>query len=111
MKENYYESAIRHYVDGCILEREECYDNAVCLMGISAECVLKCLIEGYLGGDSRKLLKYRYGHSGEVLMNDLDFFCFIYRSVRLPKRHGYPAERIRMQCGRTRMRCRMTGQG
>ncbi len=29
MDENFYQAAIRHYVDGMILLQEECFDNAV----------------------------------------------------------------------------------
>lgn len=36
--ENFYEAAIRQWVDGKILEEEGEYDNAVCLQGFAADC-------------------------------------------------------------------------
>lgn len=43
--QKFYEAALRHFVDAQILEREECYDNAVYLYGNAAECALKALME------------------------------------------------------------------
>lgn len=79
MEENYYEAAIRHFVDGSILQQEGCYDNAVCLYGNSAECSLKSLIEVYCGENSRAILQYRYGHNGKNLKDDL--YSFIANSA------------------------------
>lgn len=74
MGENYYEAAIRHFVDGSILENEECYDNAVYLFGYAAECALKSLISVYCGQNSSEFLKQAYSHSGSNLLNDLYTF-------------------------------------
>lgn len=71
MKECYYEAAIRHLVDGSILHREECYDNAVYLFGNAAECALKSLIMVYCGKNGRLILQRRYGHDIENLIGDL----------------------------------------
>ena len=43
--EDFYEAAIRHWIGGRILEREEEYDNAVCMQGFAAECALKKIME------------------------------------------------------------------
>ena len=44
MGENYYDVAVRHWIDGKILEENEEYDNAVCMQGFSAECALKKIL-------------------------------------------------------------------
>lgn len=75
MEEHFYEAAIRHYVDGTILQQEECSDNAVCLYGNSAECALKSLIKVFCGERSRDILQFKYGHDGVNLKEDL--FGFI----------------------------------
>ena len=41
--ENFYEAAVRHWIDGTILQEQEEYDNAVCMQGFAAECALKKL--------------------------------------------------------------------
>lgn len=74
MDENFYQAAIRHYVDGMILLQEECFDNAVGLFGNSAECALKSLVEVYCGENSKQILKYGYSHEGKTLINDLCYF-------------------------------------
>lgn len=74
MTEDYYEAAIRHFVDAGILQQGECYDNAVCLLGFSAECALKALIETYCGDNRREILQKKYGHKGEALFGDLYHF-------------------------------------
>lgn len=71
MDENYYEAAIRHFVDGDILHQKGCYDNAVCLYCNSAECSLKSLIEVYYGEKSRDILQHRYGHHVDTLKEEL----------------------------------------
>ena len=78
MRENYYEAGIRHFLDGCVLLQEECYDNAVGLFGNSAECALKNLIEVFCGERSREILQFKYGHAGKNRMNDL--YSFIVNS-------------------------------
>lgn len=75
MEEHFYEAAIRHYVDGTILQQEECSDNAVYLYGNSAECALKSLIKVFCGERSRDILQFKYGHDGVNLKEDL--FGFI----------------------------------
>ncbi|WP_455617076.1 hypothetical protein [Eisenbergiella sp.] len=74
MRENFYEAAIRHFIDGCVLQQEESYDNAVCLFGNSAECALKSLIEVYCGENRQQILRKGYGHKGEELLKDLYSF-------------------------------------
>lgn len=69
--ENYYEAAIRHFIDGNILKQADCWDNAVCLYGNSAECALKSLMEVYCGVENKQILQYKYGHDGETLNSDL----------------------------------------
>lgn len=65
--EDFYEAAMRHWVDGNILEREGEYDNAVCMLGFSAECALKKMAESmYCRRDIR-----RYSHFGEILFEDI----------------------------------------
>lgn len=77
--EHYYEAAIRHFIDGCLLNREECYDNAVGLFGNSAECALKSLIVVFCGTNSGNILQYGYGHKGTDLISDL--YNFIVNST------------------------------
>ena len=43
--EEFYEAAVRHWIDGTILEQQEEYDNAVCMQGFAAECALKKIME------------------------------------------------------------------
>ncbi len=73
MGENFYEAAIRHLVDGRILQREECYDNAVYLYGYAAECALKSMIAVYCG-NTEGILKRAYSHGGSDILNDLYTF-------------------------------------
>lgn len=40
MGTDFYDAAIRHYIDGTILQGEECYDNALYLYGNSVECTV-----------------------------------------------------------------------
>jgi len=82
MTENYFEAAIRHYIDATAMQQEEKYDSAVCLYGNSAECVLKELIRVYLGSGSREILMRKYNHQGKELKNDL--FDFIANSGDVP---------------------------
>lgn len=64
---DFYESAIRHWIGGCILEQEEEYDSAVGLLGFSAECTLKAIMNWVnCDGDVKK-----YSHFGEELFADL----------------------------------------
>ena len=71
MEEHYYEAGIRHFIDGSILMQKECFDNAVCLYGNSAECALKCLMAVFCGETGRFILQHGYGHKGLILKNDL----------------------------------------
>lgn len=65
--EEFYEAAIRHWMDGTILEQQEEYDNAVCMQGFAAECALKKIMDRInLGGDSTE-----YSHYGESLFQDI----------------------------------------
>lgn len=64
---DFYESAIRHWIGGCILELEEEYDSAICLLGFAAECALKAIMNWInCDGDVKK-----YSHLGEALFEDL----------------------------------------
>ena len=74
MVQDFFQASIRHFVDGTVLYEEGCYDNAVGLFGNSAECALKSLIGVYCGEDSRVILQYGYGHKGDSLINDLNYF-------------------------------------
>lgn len=74
MTEHFFDAALRHYTDACILLQNDCPDNAVCLFANSAECVLKSLIEVYIGQNNRSILQYGYGHKGTCLLNDLYLF-------------------------------------
>lgn len=67
MDENFYEAAIRHWVDGCILEAQEEYDNAVCMQGFAAECALKAILGKEYPENTR-----RYGHRGKELFVDIE---------------------------------------
>lgn len=73
MGENFYEAAIRHLTDGRILQKEECYDNAVYLYGYAAECALKSMITVYCG-NADGFLRRAYSHSGADILNDLYLF-------------------------------------
>lgn len=66
--ENFYESAVRHWMDGLILERQEEYDNAVCMYGFAAECALKKIMERVYSIND---LRSYYGHLGEGLYEDI----------------------------------------
>lgn len=44
--EDFYEAAIRHWLDGSILEEQGEYDNAVCMQGFAAECALPTRLQG-----------------------------------------------------------------
>lgn len=65
--ENFYEAAVRHWIDGRILEENGEYDNAVCMQGFAAECALK---EMLMGGFSEEEVR-KYSHDGENLFKDL----------------------------------------
>lgn len=43
--EDFYGAAVRHWVDGAILEEQGEYDSAVCMQGFAAECALKKILE------------------------------------------------------------------
>ena len=65
--EDFYESAIRHWIGGCILDQSEEYDSAVCLYGFAAECALKMIMQRVNNnGNVRK-----YSHFGEALFQDI----------------------------------------
>ena len=67
MNENYFEAAVRHWVDGKILEENGEYDNAVCMQGFAAECAMKKILSaGFSDGEVR-----RYSHQGETLLQDM----------------------------------------
>ncbi|MEY8426158.1 hypothetical protein AALA00_00270 [Lachnospiraceae bacterium 46-15] len=66
--ENFYEAAVRHWVDGRVLEQEEEYDNAVCMQGFAAECALKTILRK---GRSIKEIR-NYSHFGEELFQDIE---------------------------------------
>lgn len=74
MNENYYEAALRHFVDAITLENEEAYDNAVYLFGNSAECALKTLLKIYCGVSGANILKGKYGHELNLIARDLSYF-------------------------------------
>lgn len=65
--DDFYEAAIRHWIDGKILEEQGEYDNAVCMQGFAAECALKKIMDMLHFMDDVK----KYGHSGEDLFQDL----------------------------------------
>lgn len=65
--EDFYEAAIRHWLDGSILEEQGEYDNAVCMQGFAAECALKKLMDMlHVMNDVKK-----YNHFGEELFQDI----------------------------------------
>ena len=65
--EDFYEAAIRHWIDGTILEQQEEYDNAVCMQGFAAECALKKIMDKINScGDIKK-----YSHYGDILFQDI----------------------------------------
>ncbi len=87
--QKFYEAALRHFVDAQILEREECYDNAVYLYGNAAECALKAMLENYCRPgnfnnrnypnprnplSSEAVLKNGYGHFIDSLAKDMNNF-------------------------------------
>lgn len=65
--EDFYESAIRHWIDGSILEENEEYDNAVCMQGFAAECALKRIMERICSSSNIR----KYSHFGEALFQDI----------------------------------------
>ena len=65
--EDFYEASIRHWIDGCILEENEEYDNAVCLQGFAAECALKRIMERLCVSSVIR----KYSHSGDMLFQDI----------------------------------------
>ena len=67
MEENFYESSIRHGLDGKILEESGEYDNAVCMQGFAAECALKRIL---LTGLSENMIR-KYNHDIESLLQGL----------------------------------------
>ena len=74
--EDFYEAAVRHWIDGAILEEQEEYDNAVCMQGFAAECALKKIMEKVRSvkmSGSGEIEKYKkeYSHWGEAIMRDI----------------------------------------
>lgn len=74
--EDFYEAALRHWIDGILLEDHGEYDNAVCLQGFAAECALKKIMEKVLSVKmitSEKMEQYKkqYSHWGEELLQDI----------------------------------------
>lgn len=67
MEENFYDAAVRHRIDGKILEESEEYDSAVCMQGFSAECALKKILLKGISGDIIK----KYSHEGNIMFQDL----------------------------------------
>lgn len=67
--DSFFDSAIRHWEDGRILLREERYDNAVCLFGLSVECALKNMLDLVYAGQID--LKQAYSHNIEQAFDDL----------------------------------------
>lgn len=65
--EDFYEAAIRHWIDGNILEEQEEYDNAVCMQGFAAECALKKIMDMLHVMDDVK----KYNHFGGELFQDI----------------------------------------
>lgn len=65
--EDFYEAAIRHWIDGIILDEKGEYDNAVCMQGFAAECALKKIMDMlHVINDVKK-----YNHFGEELFQDI----------------------------------------
>ena len=72
MNENFFEAAIRHWVDGCILEEHEEYDNAVCMQGFAAECALKAILcKGMPGVSDVDTYVRKYGHNLDCLFQNM----------------------------------------
>lgn len=65
--EDFYEAAIRHWIDGKILQEQGEYDNAVCMQGFAAECALKKIMDMVHVAEDVK----RYSHLGEELFQDI----------------------------------------
>lgn len=75
MNENFYQAAIRHWVDGAILEQQGEYDSAVCMQGFAAECALKAILRKGITSQTEAVaekLMREYGHSGDILFEDLE---------------------------------------
>lgn len=66
--DNFYEAAIRHWIDGKILEEQEEYDNSVCMQGFAAECALKAILQ--VGYPDELVIKYN--HFGIDLFQDIE---------------------------------------
>lgn len=66
--EDFYGAAVRHWVDGAILEEQGEYDSAVCMQGFAAECALKKILEK---GRSNEEIR-KYGHFGPGLLRDIE---------------------------------------
>ena len=65
--EDFYDAAIRHWIDGEILEEQEEYDNAVCMQGFAAECALKAILKVGCPDD----IVRKYSHYGKELFRDV----------------------------------------
>lgn len=65
--EDFYDAALRHWIDGEILEGQQEYDNAVCMQGFAAECALKAILRV---GCPDEIIR-KYGHYGEELFRDV----------------------------------------
>lgn len=80
--EDFYEAAVRHWIDGIILEEQKEYDNAVCMQGFAAECALKKIMEKVRSikmRDSDEIEKYKkgYSHLGEAMMRDIQIMLLV----------------------------------
>lgn len=70
--EDFYEAAIRHWIDACILEEQGEYDNTVCMQGFAAECALKKILEKIVDETEKAIKNIRaYRHFGDVLFQDI----------------------------------------
>lgn len=81
MTEDFYEAAVRHWIDGKILEDQEEYDNAVCMQGFAAECALKKIAQMVHAVENVR----KYSHSGgelfqhikEILSGDIEIAAMV----------------------------------
>ena len=64
--DNFLVAAMRHYIDGNILEKEERWNNAMCHYAFSAECFIKVLYEQVSNCRGSKL-----NHGVEETFDDL----------------------------------------
>lgn len=72
-REDFFEAAVRHWVDGAVLEENKEYDNAVCMQGFAAECALKAILEkGIAQQETVDEIVKKYSHRTDILLSDME---------------------------------------